>query len=570
MSEYLDNPLFNDQIIRFDGATPNINFQYRWDTSSDKWVPHTGESISVGDISLGDIDLSDEDTHALLNSLIQNQQTQHVALISSVDGLEGALDGVEGSLTELESLVGESNAKLSTNHSHLQAIEGAINSFKQSNKEDTTALVGLNTDGNTFLSLIKTATADSLNKLVEVNDGLADLLSKDSEILASTKNLEELTEDSNSLLEQVKQSVDDLDLEIGDISEDKEAHRILSGISGQDVAHYEENQRLLRHIKNNTCHQTLALEELKKNYRDLTYHIKKFEEENIVQEAQGFADDSEETFKNRLLNKIPYNGRLTDRTSPEKNQYPIVTENFSAEEGEREYVFDEGMPFSIKMENYKGGEGGWHSLFPFDKKLGADDKVTIYNESVFPLQIMFRGGDEFIVNEGISVELTKEEASQLYIKRDYTISGFEVRYAIERMYTPEENVEIQAGDPEFLSPEQTHARLGLGKISADEGHVYIAYGNEWKRIAIAEWEQCENKTLNSFSIDYFDAYTSPGYLYLNTIWGKKRVAIAEWSACSNRPTECYSEIWADDKFLYARGAEKKGEEWRRYAISSYE
>jgi hypothetical protein len=552
MSEYLDNPLFNDQIIRFDGATPNINFQYKWDTEIDKWVPHTGEAISVGDVTIGDIDLSDEQTHALLTSLIDS------------------VDGVEGSLTDIKELTETTHTMFGSNHAHLQAIKTAIDSFKDDNAEDLTTLIGLGEAGNAFLSLINSSTADSLNELLEVNAGLASLLAKNTEILSSTQNLEVLTSDSNTLLNEVKEGVEALSIEVGDIAEDKEAHRILSGISGQDDANYEESQRLLRHIKNNTCHQTLALEELKKNYRDLTYHIKKFEEENIVQEAQGFTDDSEETFKNRLLNKIPYNGRLTDRTSPEKSQYPIVTENFSSEEGEREYVFDEGMPFSIKMENYKGGEEGWHSLFPFDKRLGADDKVTIYNESVFPLQIMFRGGDEFIVNEGISVELTKEEASQLYIKRDYTISGFEVRYAIERMYTPEENVEIQAGDPEFLSPEQTHARLGLGKISADEGHVYIAYGNEWKRIAIAEWEQCENKTLNSFSIDYFDAYSSPGYLYLNTIWGKKRVAIAEWSTCSNRPTECYSEIWADDKFLYARGAGKKGEEWRRYAISSYE
>jgi len=227
------------------------------------------------------------------------------------------------------------------------------------------------------------------------------------------------------------------------------------------------------------------------------------------------------------------------------------------------------MPFSIKLEKYQGGEEGWHSLFPFEKKLGADDKVTIYNESVFPLQIMFRGGEEFIVNEGVSVELTKEEASQMYIKRDYTISGFEVRYSIERMYTPEEDVIIGLDEPEFLSPEQTHARLGLGKITADEEHVYVAYGNQWKRVAIASWEQCENKTLNSYSIDYFDAHTSPGYLYLNTVWGKKRVAIAEWSTQSSRSTECYSEIWADDKFLYARSHGPEGKEWRRYAISSY-
>jgi len=292
MSEYLENPLFNDQIIHFDGATPNINFQYKWDTELDQWVPHTGESVSVGDITIGDIDLSDSQTHTLLTSLTQQQQTHHEALLSSVDGLEGALDGVEGSLTNLETLTEHTHTMLNANHTHLQAVKTAVDSFKDDNAEDLTTLIGLGTDGNTFLSLIKTDTADALTELAEVNTGLEALLAKNTEILTSTKNLESLTADSNTLLNEVKQGIDDLDLEIGDISEDKEAHRILSGISGQDDLHYEENQRLLRHIKDNTCHQTLALEELKKNYRDLTYHIKKFEEENIVQEAPDFSDNT--------------------------------------------------------------------------------------------------------------------------------------------------------------------------------------------------------------------------------------------------------------------------------------
>ena len=128
MSEYLENPLFNDQIIHFDGATPNINFQYKWDTELDQWVPHTGESVSVGDITIGDIDLSDSQTHTLLTSLTQQQQTHHEALLSSVDGLEGALDGVEGSLTNLETLTEHTHTMLNANHTHLQAVKTAVGS----------------------------------------------------------------------------------------------------------------------------------------------------------------------------------------------------------------------------------------------------------------------------------------------------------------------------------------------------------------------------------------------------------------------------------------------------------
>ncbi|MBN86413.1 MAG: hypothetical protein CL885_02695 [Dehalococcoidia bacterium] len=548
MPDYLKNPLFNDQILHFDGAVPGINFQYKWDTEENQWVPHTGEAVNIGDITIGDIDLSDEQTHTLLGTLITSA------------------DGVEASLTSLEDLSTQ-------NKTHLEAIKSATDNLKTSNSEKLTTIIGLAGDNKTFLSQIDQSTTEALNKLTDVNTGLGSLLSKNTEILAkdteilaknteilakndeiltSSNNLETLTLQSNSLLSELKDSIDDLDLEIGDVSEDKEAHRILSGISGQDKDHQEENERLLRHIRNNTCNQTLALEEIKKNYRDLTYHIKKFEEDHLALEASDFTDPTEQTFKSKIFKQSLKNGRLTDPKSPEKNQYAVMGENFPTDKNERDYVFDEGMPFSIRMESFLGGEGGWHSLFPFDKKLGSDDKVTVYNESIFPLQVMFRGGDQFTLNEGISMELTKEEAMQLYVKRDYTISGFEVRYSIERMYTPEENVTIGAGEPDFLKPEQTHARIGLGKVITDKNYLYIAHGRVWKRAPLANWEHAESKTPVSFSIDYFDAYASNDYLYLNTVGGKRRLPISEWDTQSDRPTECYSEVWADNNFIYCR------------------
>ena len=524
MPDFLDNPTFNSNINSI-GGDPSVSFDYKWDIPTNTWVPNTGVSVNVENLS---VSADDKITHELLEGIsgvLINQDTEDSKTHELLEGISGVL-------------INQDTQDVKT-HGLLEGISGV--------------LIGVS-------GAVEGIELDIGDITVEVGDIESD--DKETHRILSGISGQDSSHHTNNegLLEGISGQ---------DRVHYEENERILLGISGQDDEHYKENERLLRHIKHNNCHQSLALEELKKNYRDLTYHIKKFEEENVVQEAPDFNDNTTEPFKNKIFHSAPHNGRVTDRTSPEKNQFSIVSEDFSTELDDREYVFDEGMPFSIKLENYQGGQEGWHSLFPFEKKLGTDDRITLFNESSFPLQIKLRGGDEFLVNEGISVELTKEEAYQLFIKRDYTISGFEVRYSIERMYTPENNAAITADDPEFLSPEQTHARLGLGNISSDNQYVYVSYGNLWKRVAIASWEKCTTRALNSFSVDYFDAHTSESFLYLDTIWGKKRVAIAEWTTESTRSTECHNEIWSDDSFLYTKTPGPVGEEWRRYPVSSY-
>ena len=59
MSEYQNNPTFNDQIMKFDGQVPSISFDYKWDPELKTWVPATGDAINLelDELSL-DIDLS--------------------------------------------------------------------------------------------------------------------------------------------------------------------------------------------------------------------------------------------------------------------------------------------------------------------------------------------------------------------------------------------------------------------------------------------------------------------------------------------------------------------------------
>ncbi len=580
MPDYQDNPLFNDQIKKFDGAVPNISFDYKWNTDMDRWVPNTGDPISIGDIDIGDIDLSDTETHGLL--LESNK------LLSGISGVLESQDGGGGGsvddqathalLSGISGLIVHSHGMFNDNHTHLQSVKEAVENFGEENDANLTLLIDRTQGVDTELNLLNQTAQSSLVEEIEQNDNLELIFHKNSGILTTAENIEDLTETSNVWLSGVSGAISSLEMEVGDIAEDKEAHRILSGISGQDLTHYDENERLLQGIKDNSCNTTLALEELKKNFREVTYHIKKFEEKNLLQEALDFEEISAKEYEVPLMDRIHHaprhNGRLTDRETTETQQYLLNYESYPEDNPEREYVFDESAPFSVKLEDYQGGEGGWHSFYPFDKKLGLDDRITIFNESPFPFDIMFRGGENFTIFEGHQIELTKEEASQLYIKRDYTISGFEVRYSIERMYTPEQKLFDELEDPEFLLPEQTHARIGLGSVMMNNTHVYISHGNIWKRIAIASWETCEYKTSRSYPIDYFDAYTTAAYLHLSksglsTTSKKRRVAIADWETCSKIPLECHNNLWADDSFLYAKIAEAHDDSWKRYPISEY-
>ena len=512
MSEYQDNPLFNDQIKKFDGAVPNISFDYKWDTAGARWVPNTGDHINVdiGDITIPDVnlpELSDKTTHRILS------------------GISGVLEDT-----------GDSND--GETHRILSGISGVL--------EDT----GDSNDGETHRILL----------------GVSGLLKDSSD--TNTSNLE----DVESALGKVETAVKELDF--GDVTitgadlTDEETHSILSGISGQDLTHFEENQKILQSIKDNSCNATLALEELKQNYRDITYHIKKFEEGHILKETENFEPSmqDEHPLIDRIYNKSYKNGRLTDRVMSEPQQHPIIKETYKKDSQERESIFDEGAPFSVKLEDYKGDQQGWHPFFPFDKPLGLDDKVVVYNESAFPFEIMFRGGKEFTIYEGHQIELTKEEASQLYIKREYTISGFEVKYSIERMYTPEQDV-LNSSDPYGTQPEQTHSRIGLGSVMMNSSHVYVSHGNSWKRSALASWENCSQAKKRLYQIDYFDAYSSENYLHLNMRNGiYRKLLTASWESCDKIPLECHNNLWADIDFIYAKVAGNKDEAWKRYAL----
>jgi len=532
------------------------------------------------------LDTEDSENHRILSGISGVIESTADEINENLDDINENLnlvnqnlDDINDNVDDLQNTVatgfGHTHVMINQTHSHLQDIEFGIDELKDSNQQDFQKV-----REHQETQIDKLQESIDLENLIleELED--ANLLHQDnlelnSGILDSSEEIEDLIEDSNDWLSGISGVLEKLNIEIG---ADPENHRILSGISGQDELHYIENERNLRNISTSSEQISLSVEELKNNFRDLTFYVKKFEEDGMIQEStQSFEPTAERSFYDKVFNKVTYNGRLNDNDSPELSQSLLLAENFQGEPNkDRVHVFDEAMPHSIRFEDYKGNDNGYQSLFPFPKKIGSDDRVTIYNDSPFPLEVYFRGGEEdFKLHEGQKMELTKDEAYQAFLRRQYTISGFEVRYSIERMYTPEENI-FKDQDSHIMKPEQTHSRLGLGSITADNDYVYVAYGEGWKRLAIAAWEYCLRKGERAFPLDYFDTYCDNNFLYVRQEIDR-RIALTEWAYTAQIPMQGHNNFWADKYFIYLKhsggsvkvGGDKGKDEWRRYALSEF-
>jgi len=451
--------------------------------------------------------------------------------------------------------IGELDIDLTSTNAILSGISGVLEGQGQTNDEET----------HRILSGI----SGVLEEQGQTND------TETHRILSGFSGINE------TRLEEVKEAIEniDIDFEIGEVNitgadlSDEETHRILSGISGQDECHYLENQRLLRSVKDSAENISLSVEELKKDFRSITFHKKTFYQDSIVKET------SEEVSPPAY---IPLKHRMHNSVLPKEDslEHPVLREesDLIAEDEDRVEDSDVGMPFSFRMEDYKGGPDGWHSLYPLDKKLGNSDKVQIWNDERYPLEFMFQGGASHWLYPGYQMEISKQEAYQIYLRNQYEVVSFDVLYSIERMYTPEEYNESNLHGGEFDHPVQGNTRIGLGHVLVDNHHMYVKYMNKWKRIAIASWEVSHVKAQPRYTIDYFDAYSDEKYLYLNTNDGERRIAIANWETTEKVPLECHNRVWADNYFLYTKvsGSSSKvcsktkgGNEWRRYAISTY-
>tara|TARA_B100002019_G_scaffold71248_1_gene61421 strand:- start:15815 stop:17899 length:2085 start_codon:yes stop_codon:yes gene_type:complete len=514
------------------------------------------EEISNSVSSLSKVD--DETTHSLLSGIsgelseihvdvaIDHDTRSHELLESIKDGISNLGDSNDETTHELLREISEELSKIHVDveidhdvrsHELLESISGGIGSLGDSSDAETHRL------------------------LQEISNELSNI-HVDVELDHDTQ--------THQLLDQINENLKLIDVNIiGNNLSDTETHRILSGISGHDDCHYRQNQRMLGAIKDASENLNLSVEELKKDFREVTYHKKVFEkhvlmpEQSPTQPPQAPLSFEEKIFKLRK-----------DR---QNSEYLFMKESYDGVDRDRVEDMEESMEFAIYGEKYVGDDADWHSFFPLAKRLGNSDRINLFNNDIYPLEIKFQGGDSTWIDPGYKVEMSKEEASQLFIRNQFAISKFEVEYSLQRLYTPEEQF-TRNDEHEYTLGHQTYGRVGLTSMAISESFLYVKYLNKWKRVAIASWQDIDTRTQHAFPISYFDAYSDVNYLYLNTNEGERRVLIADWETTDKIPIDSHNKIWADNDFIYAKLPSRLDaicedrlghSSWKRYPITIF-
>jgi len=495
------------------------------------------ESISGFLGAVGKVD--DETTHELLEKISQDLQEIHVDV---------AIDSDTRSHELLESISGYAKAfdKIDdgTTHEILSGIRGDLQ----------------NTE------------AGYINILEEISsklDSVEQAALQDHDI--KTHNLiEAFSEQNTQDLQVINESLQNVTVDIrGNDLSDTKTHELLSGISGHSDCHYKQNHRILGAIKDNAENLSLSVEELKKDFRETTYHKKVYEKHVLMPEESPEPPETEPLSFEEKIFKL--------RKDRQNNEFLFMKESYNGVQLERIEDMEESMPFAIYGEKYIGDDSDWHSFFPLAKRMGNSDRVNLFNNDIYPLEIKFQGGDSTWIDPGYKVEMSKEEASQLFIRNQFAISKFEIEYSLQRLYTPEEEFTRNDEHP-YTAGHQSYGRIGLTSVAISESFLYVKYLNKWKRVAIASWEDIDVRTQHAFPISYFNAYSTENYLYLDANDGERRVLIADWEITDKIPLDSHNKIWADSNYIYAKLPSRLDSlcddrlghsSWKRYPITIY-
>ena len=104
-------------------------------------------------------------------------------------------------------------------------------------------------------------------------------------------------------------------------------------------------------------------------------------------------------------------------------------------------TFHSDTLFSLRSENGNCSDINSYELKDFSNiyKSGQVDNIIIFNESPYPIQFHTANetinnnieyGDILYLYPDTAVQISSLEASKIFVKRPHTISGFEVKYAI--------------------------------------------------------------------------------------------------------------------------------------------
>lgn len=543
------------------------------------------ESISGFLGAVGKVD--DETTHHLLEGISGQLDSIHVdveidsdtrshELLESISGFLGEVGKVDDETThELLEKISQDLQEIhvdvaidsdTRSHELLESISGYAKVFDKIDDGTTHEILsGIRGD-------LQNTEAGYINILEEISsklDSVEQAALQDHDI--KTHNLiESFSEQNTQDLQVINESLQNITVDIrGNDLSDTKTHELLSGISGHSDCHYKQNHRMLGAIKDNAENLSLSVEELKKDFRETTYHKKVYEKHVLMPEESPEPSQTEPLSFEEKIFKL--------RKDRQNNEFLFMKESYDGVQLERIEDMEESMPFAIYGEKYIGDDSDWHSFFPLAKRMGNSDRVNLFNNDIYPLEIKFQGGDSTWIDPGYKVEMSKEEASQLFIRNQFAISKFEIEYSLQRLYTPEEEFTRNDEHP-YTAGHQSYGRIGLTSVAISESFLYVKYLNKWKRVAIASWEDIDVRTQHAFPISYFNAYSTENYLYLDANDGERRVLIADWEITDKIPLDSHNKIWADSNYIYAKLPSRLDSlcddrlghsSWKRYPLTIY-
>ena len=234
---------------------------------------------------------------------------------------------------------------------------------------------------------------------------------------------------------------------------DTETHRLLSGISGSLASlDDQETHRLLSGVSGEISNLNFN------QFKLITKTVnQKIEEDFILLEnipdSKRFGDEynkvyGENTFViDEIYNTYYSNGRTTPH-DPETGhvEYFIHEESTNPDRSvDSIHVFHSDTNHALRFDNPNASLINSYELKDFSELYdqGLAESITLLNESTYPIQFHTididydtsktsdpENNNLIILNPDTSVSINTDEASRIFIKRPYTLSGFLIKYNI--------------------------------------------------------------------------------------------------------------------------------------------
>jgi hypothetical protein len=379
------------------------------------------------------------------------------------------LSGISGELSSIDIHVSTDEDVKS--HNLLSGISGQLEVNKIISRETALANQLLSGISGELSSIDVHVSTDADVKSHELLSGISEGLSGINVHVSTDADIK-----SHELLSGISGQLDGIEVGVT-VDSDVEAHELLRSISGESFLARRDLNKIVPILSGKLItsdaktHQALvsvsglaelnnALSRLHFTKRTDTFE-EKIEADHILLEAPDSevygGDPAPEYGVNRdilddLFNAQYKNGRDNPNT-PEAGQFFMLDESAPSDRPkQRKYAFDTEAQYALKLDSFQGNLDGAQRLS--DHGLKNIQNVTILNDSIYPIKIYssetnYKG---FYLYDGHSVSIDNTNASDIMIKREHLVSGFNVDYTITYL-DPNAEINLERVVGAFNPPE---------------------------------------------------------------------------------------------------------------------